>query len=49
MLGLAPVRVINRVEHEVFVMPTEGGVAHADIEPGDVDAGDVMAPGELHQ
>ena len=38
LLWLSIVTIINRGEHEVFVMPAECRILHADVEPGDVDA-----------
>ena len=49
LLGLAPVTVIYRVQHQVFIVPAESGVAHANVEPRDVDSADVVAARELHQ
>ena len=49
LLRLAPMCVIYRVEHQVFIMPAESRVAHANVEPGNVDARYVVAAWELHQ
>lgn len=49
LLWRAPVRIVDREEHEVLVVPAERGVTHANVEPRDVDARNVMSPRELHQ
>lgn len=48
-LWFAPVIVVNRVEHQVLVVPAERRELHAYVEPRDVDAGDVSGLRELHQ
>lgn len=48
MLGRAPMRIVDRIEHQILIMPAEGGEAHADIQPGQVDAVDVVLAWELH-
>jgi hypothetical protein len=48
-LGLPPMVVVDGVEHQIFIVPAEGGVFHADVEPGDVDPRDVLYSGELKQ
>lgn len=49
LFGLTPVRVIYREEHQVLIVPAEGRVAHPNVEPWYIYAGDVVAPWELHQ
>lgn len=46
-LGLAKVAVVDRGEHEVLVVPAKGGVFHADVDPGHVDAGHIFHRLEL--
>jgi hypothetical protein len=48
-LWLSPVAVIDGAQHQVFVMPAESGVLHADVEPRYVDAADVVLARKLHQ
>jgi len=43
------VRIVNRVEHQVLVVPAESCKTHADVQPGQVDAVNVCLPRELHQ
>jgi hypothetical protein len=38
-LGCAFVEVVDGVEVVVFVVPTEGGEAHSDVDHGDRDSG----------
>lgn len=49
LFGLSPVRVVDGVKHQVLVVPTERGVLHADVEPGNVDPTNVMLARKLHQ
>lgn len=41
--------IVDRVEHQVFVVPAEGSVFHAYVQPWQVYAINVLAPRELHQ
>ena len=41
--------VVDRVQHQVLVVPTECGVLHADVHPRDVDTRDVLDTWELKQ
>ena len=49
LLGFAIVTIVNRWQHEIFVMPAESRVFHSHIEPGNVNARDVVLPRKLHQ
>lgn len=49
LLGGAPVVIVNRVEHQVFIVPAKSSVPHADIKPGQVNAVDVVLARKLHQ
>ena len=41
--------VVDRVEHEIFIVPAEGGVLHPYIQPRQVYAIYIVGSGELHQ
>jgi hypothetical protein len=43
------VAVVDREEHEVLVVPAEGGILHAYVEPRDIYATDVLLTRELHE
>lgn len=46
---LPPMVVVDGIEHQVFIVPTEGRVLHAYIEPWDINARDISDPWELKQ
>ena len=41
--------VVDRVQHQVLVVPAERRVLHAHVQPRDVNAADVVDARELHQ
>jgi hypothetical protein len=41
--------VVDGVEHQVFVVPAEGRVAHSDVKPRNINPADVVGAWELHQ
>lgn len=48
-LSLSVVCIVHGREHQVLIVPAEGRVAHANIQPRNVYATDVLAPRELHE
>ena len=38
LLGRAPVRIVDRVEHQVLIVPTKRRIAHTYVQPWDIDA-----------
>lgn len=48
-LWLAPVVVVNRIEHQILVVPTECAIFHANIKPRYVDTRNVFGSLKLHE
>ena len=49
LLRSAPMCIVNRVEHQVLIMPTESRIPHPNIQPWQVNSINVCLPWELHQ
>lgn len=41
--------IVNTVEHEILIVPTESSKSHANIEPREVNPIDVRLSRELHE
>ena len=41
--------VVNREQHQVFIVPAEGGILHTYVEPGNIYATNVLLSWKLHQ